>query len=274
MLHLSHVMKRFSGTVGERLVIPDLSLDVTSGSFATLVGPNGCGKSTLLNLIAGLMPMDAGTITIDGLNKRQPQIGYVRQDYRASLLPWLSVAENIAFPLRIRGIQRNERRAAAVELVSAFLPSVDPRVRCYDLSGGQQQLVNLLRCAIAQPDVYLLDEPFSALDQERRWATALYVEKLWTERRVPTIFVSHDVDEAILLGDVIHLMKRSGQITASICNPLPRPRSIRMLTTDEHLRCRREIIEFLVEQSAVTLNGDAKRDVPPRRTTDPHSPAS
>lgn len=254
MLRVDHISKSYASAAGSRVVLSDLCLEVMDRRFATLVGPNGCGKSTLLNLIAGLMPLDAGSISLElnGDTARKPQVGYVWQDYRTSLLPWLSCVDNVAFPLRVRGIGRVERREQAKRMIAEFLPGIDPNTRCYDLSGGQQQLINLLRSAISRPDIYLLDEPFSALDQERRWATALYVERVWIERRVPTIFVSHDVDEAILLADTIYLMTRFGTIAKEVENRLTRPRSIQMLTAEEHVRCRQEIIEFLVEQTAAT----------------------
>ena len=246
-ISLNSVSKKFIGPDGKPQVILDgVSLKLASDRFSVLIGPNGSGKTTLLNLIAGLIKPDSGQIETNGFLRNTPKVGYVWQNYRDSLLPWLSVEENIAFPMRLTDGEWRSGKEAAKHLLENFLPDVSPASKTYQLSGGQQQMVSLLRAVAAKPDVLLLDEPFSSLDQHRSWNAALFVEKIWRENPIPVLFVSHDVDEAILLADDIWLLSRNdGIIAECVRNLLPRPRTIDMLTDPLHVNCRNEIIKFL-----------------------------
>lgn len=242
---IRNLSKSYAGPHGA--VLRDLHLELAHGSFATLIGPNGCGKSTLLRIIAGVERLDEGEVLIEAnevLSKQQ--VGLVWQDYRASLLPWLTVQDNVAFPIRLSGASRSASRLAATAALERVGLHHLAGKRCYELSGGQQQMVCLVRSLIMQPYVLLLDEPFSALDQYSRWSMGAEVERLWIERPVPVLFVTHDVDEAVLLADRVLLMGGgSGRIDLEVSNSLPRPRSLSMLTASEHVRCREQIIEFL-----------------------------
>ena len=254
-IRLNNVSKTFPGNGNlPKRVLSGVSIEIYDDLYG-LIGPNGCGKSTLMNLIAGLMPPDAGTITFELGRSVARRVGYVWQDYRASLLPWLDAAENVAFPLRVQGIGRRGRRALAARLMAEFLPGVAPESKSYELSGGQQQLICLLRSAVGEPDAILCDEGLSSLDPQRSWSMVSFVERIWAQRKVPTVCVSHDVDTAILLASEVLLMsKNGGTIVKRLKNPLPRPRSTKMLTAAEHVALRKEIIDFLFEQGAV---GDA-----------------
>src|ERR1041385_8645141 len=192
-----------------KTVFDNLSLSVSSSDFITIIGPNGCGKKTLLNLIAGTEKPDSGTINI---GSRNGNVGYVWQDYRSSLLLWLNVYNNIAFPLKLKGIDPDKVRAIVDELLEEFSISFSPEKEVYKLSGGQQQLVCLLRSIAAEPKILLCDEPFSALDQSSRWTMAFYLEELWLKREIPVLFVSHDIDESIMLGNRIVLLNNKGEI--------------------------------------------------------------
>ena len=247
----SNVSKAFPLPDGSiRTVLRDVCLTLQGNQFTALVGPNGCGKTTLLNIIAGLLPPDSGTVSFGAIENSLPRIGYVWQDYRASLLPWLSAAENVAFPLRLHGLSRRIRLDTASGMMREFMPGVDPSKPCYQLSGGQQQMLCLLRSAISKPDVLFFDEPFSALDQNRRWAMTTYVERIWHGIACPALFISHDVDEAILLADEVLLMSRNGQIESRVQNTLPRPRRKNLLTHAQHIACRDAVIAFLLAQDA------------------------
>ena len=227
-------------------VLDRVSVTLPANRFIALIGRNGCGKTTLLNLVAGLLQPDEGEIQSHGFGEKTPRVGYVWQNYGDSLLPWFNAEENIALPIRASGRNWNTGRAVARELLKSFLPDVTPRAKTYELSGGQQQMISLLRAVASQPDVLLLDEPFSSLDQHRSWNTALYLEKIWMANPVPVLFVSHDVDEAILLADDIWLLSaETGNVAGHVANSLPRPRTLDMLTHPEHVECRNNIIRFL-----------------------------
>lgn len=241
-----HLSKTYYLSGISNQVLNDISFRCSSDSLVTLIGSNGCGKSTLLRVIAGLEQPDSGSVSISCGNSSRVRIGFVWQDYRSALLPWFDVGENIAFPLRLGGTCKKDRRKIAEQLLEEFIPGVSVGDKPYLLSGGQQQLLGILRSVVIEPDILLLDEPFSALDQERRLIMGSYVERVWLKRPVPIIFVSHDVDEAVLLADKIMLMSRhTGKIEKVLSNPLPRPRVQQMLTTSEHLHCRSEILDFL-----------------------------
>lgn len=252
-ISLNDVSKVFPRPDGKsQAILNGISLKLASDRFSVLIGPNGSGKTTLLNLIAGLISPDSGRIETNGFSQNAPKVGYVWQNYRDSLLPWLTVEENIAFPTRLADGDWKAGKAAARNLLENFLPDVTPSAKTYQLSGGQQQMVSLLRAVASKPDVLLLDEPFSSLDQHRSWNTALFVEKIWRENPIPCLFVSHDVDEAILLADDIWLLSRSGgRIAEHVENALPRPRTIEMLTEPQHVHCRNEIIRFLHSENGL-----------------------
>lgn len=242
------VSKSFVGPNGAVVrVLNNLDLMVPEGTFTTLMGVNGSGKTTLLRILSGFVVPDEGEVHVTVSNGDQrARIGMVWQDYRASLLPWRRVEDNIGFPLLLRGSDRGEVR----ERVRALLGSVGleqlRRRWCYELSGGQQQIVSILRGLVMKPDVLFFDEAFSALDPSTRWQVTLRVQELWGIDRPPTLFVSHDVDEAVLLGDQILLLNHeSGRIDDVVRNPLPRPRTLDMLVHPEHERCRREVINHL-----------------------------
>jgi putative spermidine/putrescine transport system ATP-binding protein len=194
--------------------VHDLSLDVCSGQFVTLLGPSGCGKTTLLNLIAGFITPDRGDVLINGHSMRGVpphgrNVGVVFQDY--ALFPHMRVAENLAFPLEVRGIMRaaiDSRIAAALELVR--LSGLGGR-RPDQLSGGQQQRVALARALIYQPPILLLDEPFGALDRRLRDSMQLELKSLHRRLGITFVFVTHDQDEAMAMADLVVVM-RNGRI--------------------------------------------------------------
>ena len=246
-ISLRNVTKEFARPEGgARRVLDNISLELGSDRFAALIGPNGSGKTTLLNVIAGLIRTDEGEIQSVGFTAAVPKVGYVWQNYRDSLLPWFTVEDNIAFPMRITDGTWKPGRELARKFLASFLPDVAPAAKTYQLSGGQQQMVSLLRAVASKPDVLLLDEPFSSLDQHRSWNTALYVEKIWREHPVPVLFISHDVDEAVLLADDIFLLSRNGgKLAGHVTNSMPRPRTLDMLTDSRHVDCRNAVIGFL-----------------------------
>ena len=241
MIKLENISKSFHGNV----ILPSLTLDIGDNRFYTIVGPNGCGKSTLLNILAGTLEKDSGDIKSSGDLK----VGYVWQDYRSSIFPWLSISENIAFPLKVKGLTVKERERAVHNLIEDFGVEINLNKKIYELSGGQQQLVNILRAMITKPNLLLFDEPFSALDQYRSWQMGSMLEMMWLMHKSSVLFISHDVNEAILLADEIILMNKHGNIEKILKNTMPRSRTKEMMTVPEHLGLKNEIIEFLFNQS-------------------------
>ena len=213
---------------GSLPVLDGIDLAIPGGGIVALIGPNGCGKSTLLRVMAGLLVPGAGVVTLDGaaVTEPDPRIGLVFQEPR--LLPWRSAAANITYPLELAGWAPERRTARLDELTE--LVDLDPKVagnRPSELSGGTRQRVALARALALEPEVLLLDEPFSALDALSRERFDLELLRLW-ERAAPTIvLVTHSIAEAILVADrIVVLSPRPGRVVADIPVTLPRPRSI------------------------------------------------
>jgi len=206
----------FSGYDGD-VVLKDLSLEVAEGEFVSLLGPSGCGKSTLMKTIAGILPVRGGKVFLDGrditnlpVHKRGTVV--VFQDMR--LFPHKSVAENVAFPLKIQGIPKQQRLKTAAELLEKVQMGGFENRKPGELSGGQQQRVALARALAAQPKLLLLDEPFSALDENLREEMRHLVLQLHREFRMTVMLVTHDREEALSMSDRVALLfdGRLGQI--------------------------------------------------------------
>jgi NitT/TauT family transport system ATP-binding protein len=237
---LRGVSKSF-GRSGSAEVVPalaDVSLEVGRDRFVSLVGPSGCGKTTVLRLIDGLVTPDTGEVLVDGRPPRPgPHMGFVFQSFR--LIPWATVAGNIAFGLELNGFPealRRERTAHYLELVglSRFATAYPS-----ELSGGMKQRVALARALATDPDILLMDEPFASIDAQTRELMQFELMRIWSKRRGVVVFVTHSVDEAVLLSDRVLLMGPGpGRILDSFEVPLPRPR------WDYDVRARPEFIEL------------------------------
>lgn len=250
-INVKNLNKMFVDNEGNKTqVLNNLSLNIEDKTFYTMVGANGSGKTTLLNTIAGIETQDSGSITADNLNNSISKIGYVWQSYRESLLPWFSAEQNIAFPLKINNSSLEFQRNEVSKILEKVRFQLDKEKPVYQLSGGQQQMTCILRSLIIKPDLLLLDEPFSALDQQTKWEMTSLVEQIWLEEKLPVVFVSHDIDESILLADKILLMsKSSGKIGLIIDNTMKRPRNVTMLSSEKHLRIRTKILDFLYKEN-------------------------
>jgi NitT/TauT family transport system ATP-binding protein len=231
-IELADVVVSFPiGRGSDRLIALDgVSLIVEPGELVALIGPNGSGKSTLLRVVAGLLPADRGGATLDGrlVDGPNPRIGLVFQEPR--LLPWRSTAANIAYPLELAGVPRAEREATVDALMKTVgLEGAETQIPS-QLSGGMRQRAALARTLALDPDVLLLDEPFSALDELTRERLNLELLALAARRPTTILLVTHSVQEAIFLADrAIVLSERPGRILADVPIELPRPRSLRDL---------------------------------------------
>ncbi|MFL5720799.1 MAG: ABC transporter ATP-binding protein [Chloroflexota bacterium] len=237
---------------GSLPVLAGIDLAIPAGGIVALIGPNGCGKSTLLRVIAGLLSPVSGEARLDGvrIDAPDPRIGLVFQEPR--LLPWRSAADNITYPLELAewpAARRAARLAALIEMVD--LDRAATSARPSELSGGMRQRVALARALALEPEVLLLDEPFSALDALTRERFDLELLRLW-DRAAPTIvLVTHSIAEAILVADrVVVMSPRPGHVIADIPVDLPRPRTIADLDAAAVSRTALEIRSYLGDATA------------------------
>jgi NitT/TauT family transport system ATP-binding protein len=219
--------KRF----GDAPLYEDFDLDIPRRAITSIFGPNGCGKSTLINMVAGLIPFDRGEVLFDGKTLRQTTIGYVFQNYRDALFPWRRAIDNIRYPLRLAGRSKPEVERRIEQLVASFQPTFDLNRYPYELSGGQQQLVSIMRALAPEPEVLFLDEPFSALDYEMTLFIRDRLQQVFIETGTTMVLVSHDLDEAVWLADTLVLLTRRPTRVAELMRfEAPRPRDIATLT--------------------------------------------
>lgn len=238
-------VRGLSKSFGGQVVYQKFDLDLRRGSFTTIFGPNGCGKSTLINMMSGLIPFDGGRVEIGGKDFRSAKIGYVFQNYRDSLFPWWRALENIEYPLHVRGVSRAQARERVERLLAAFEITLDLRRHTYELSGGQQQLVAILRALVADPEVLFLDEPFSALDYEMTLYMRDRLQAVFMETGLTTVLVSHDLEEAVYLADQILLLsKRPTRIVELIPYETARPRTTEIMADPHFVETKQHALEL------------------------------
>lgn len=222
-----------------------MDLNVTEGEFLAIVGPSGCGKSTLLHLVAGLEQPTSGTVRIGGAAPeelvRRHRLGVAFQD--AALLPWLSLEANLALPFKLAGIPVNhERVQGLIELVG--LKGFE-HTRPAHLSGGMRQRAAIARSLCLEPDILLLDEPFGALDAVTRRRLNIELERIWSDRAITTLLVTHSVEEALFLSDRTMVMESPGAIARIVQVPFSRPRSSELLRREDFHRLTDQITVWL-----------------------------
>lgn len=237
------------GPANARIATLDaLDLDVAPGEFVCLLGPSGCGKSTLLGAIAGHVLATRGEIHVDGepVNYPHPERGLVFQQH--TLFPWKHVIDNVAFGLKMKGMPASERRQKAAELLELVgLGGFESHYPA-QLSGGMQQRVEIARVLINRPRVLLMDEPFGALDAQTRRMMQRLLLDIWSKVRTTVLFVTHDIEEALFLGDrIVMLSQRPGRIIADIPVPLPRPRDDDSTTDAAFIDIKRQCLALLRE---------------------------
>jgi len=222
----------------------DFSLDLPRGEIVSIFGPNGCGKSTLMNMIAGLVPLDAGEILFDGKTLKQTDIGYVFQNYRDALFPWISAWDNIAYPLRRKGMKEAQVRERVDELVKLFEIRFDLKRYPYELSGGQMQTVCIMRALAPRPEVMFLDEPFSALDFEMTLFIREKLQEAHLATGVTMVIVSHDLEDAVFLADhILLLTRRPTRIAEFVPFEMPRPRVPEAVSDERFVKVKAHTLE-------------------------------
>lgn len=242
--NVSRIFKKEDKSSTEAL--KNVSFDVGDGEFVCLLGPSGCGKTTLLRIIAGLETRTSGDITLNGISITgpDPKRGMVFQQY--SLFPWRTVIDNVTFGLEMQGIDKAESRKHAEKYIELVGLKQFKNSYPYELSGGMQQRAAIARALANEPEVLLMDEPFGALDAQTRNILQDELLRIWEQRHVTFIFVTHSVDEAVVLSDRIVVMTaRPGRIKEIVEVDLPRPRS---RTSPEVNRLRDRVLKLLEEE--------------------------
>ena len=246
---------------GDVLALDNASFMVGDREFCSILGHSGCGKTTMLNLLAGFEEPSAGELLVDGVSVARPtwRRTVVFQDY--ALFPWMTVSENVAFGLRMKKVPAREReRIVGEQLQLVGLASFATRYP-HELSGGMRQRVSIARALAVDPDVLLMDEPFAALDVQTKATMQEAVLKLWESTQKTVVFVTHDLDEAVFLADVVVVLSsRPGRVYAIIDNPLRRPRDEATRVSDEFAAAKRALWVALQDARA---KGAAAPALPP-----------
>jgi NitT/TauT family transport system ATP-binding protein len=233
--------KRFS----DATIYDNFDFDIPRGKLMSVFGPNGCGKSTLINMIAGLFPMDAGEILFDGQPLNKIKFGYVFQNYREAVFPWLSAFDNIAYPLKVMGVPKKDRVVRVEKIVANLNVKIDLKLYPYQMSGGQQQLVSIMRALVVDPEILFLDEPFSALDYEMTLFMREQLQRVFVETHTTTVLVSHDLEEAVYLSDRILLLSRHpARAVEFVHYDALRPRTDRTMTESDFISTKAHCLEI------------------------------
>ena len=252
-IRLQGISKRF--VVGSRAApaLEDVNLSLNSGDFVTLVGPSGCGKSTLFNILAGLIAPDpGGELYIDGkLEPADHLLGRVAfMPQRDMLMPWRTVLDNAILAAEIDGVPRAVARERARASLDRFGLRGFEGYHPGQLSGGMRQRVALMRTFLFDRDIMLLDEPFGALDALTRAMMQRWLLEVWEGAKRTVLFITHDIDEAIFLGDRVQVMSaRPGHIKTELAVPLPRPRSPDVITSSPFVELKRTLLAAVEDES-------------------------
>jgi ABC-type nitrate/sulfonate/bicarbonate transport system ATPase subunit len=247
-LRVERLSKSFPGAGdGEEIrALADVSISVGEGEFVSIVGPSGCGKSTLFNIVAGLDEPTSGAVEVSGheSDRLLGSVGLMPQ--RDLLMPWKSVLDNTAIGPRLAGRSKSESRSIAQSYFTEFGLAGFESKWPGQLSGGMRQRAALLRTFLGGQDLLLLDEPFGALDALTRRTMQAWLLEVWEKHRVTILFITHDVDEAILLSDRVYVMSgRPGGIALELTVDLPRPRSVEMQQEKRFVGYRQQLLEPL-----------------------------
>jgi NitT/TauT family transport system ATP-binding protein len=250
MIQVSRLTRRY----GPRTVLQDVSFDVAAGEIVSVVGPSGCGKTTLLRSIAGLAPPSEGTVCIGGREVTGPPEGVAMVFQHFGLFPWKTVFGNVAYGLTVAGVRRKEAEPRVRQLISLVGLDGFEKSYPYQLSGGMQQRAGLARALAVEPQVLIMDEPFASLDAQTRDLLQLELLRIWEQRPAAMVFVTHSIDEAVLMGDrIVILGGRPGHVRDVVDVGIGRPRD-RGVLDSERFRVVRDHVWTMVMQSPAGLD--------------------
>ena len=225
-LQLRKIAKTYGVNSHAVTILEGIDLEIAGRQFVSLLGPSGCGKTTLLTIIAGFQQASQGAVLLNGREVRQPgpERGFVFQDF--ALFPWMTVKDNILFPMRQQGLGRQEQQRRLKQLLALAHLQGAEHLYPSQISGGMKQRTAVVRALASDPEVLLMDEPFGAVDYQMRHNLQEEFEALWQERPKPVVMVTHDTEEAVYLSDRILVMSRQrGAIAHDLSIDLPRPRN-------------------------------------------------
>ena len=248
MLRFEHVGMDYKTLTGYTEALIDVNFDVHDGEFVTILGPSGCGKSTFLFIGTGLTKCTSGRAVLDGKEITKPikEVGFVFQDHL--LLEWRTVLDNIIIQGEFRNQDLKITREKAMELIKQVGLKGFEKKYPWELSGGMQQRVSMCRALVHEPKLMMMDEPYGALDALTREQMRVDLEKMWLDKKNTILFVTHDIDEAILLADkIVVLTPRPGQVKEIIKIDLPRPRNMKVKESAAFLAYRKKVTEIFME---------------------------
>ncbi len=245
-VHCRAVSKVFGDNDSEVVAVDSVNLDVAAGEFVVILGPSGCGKSTLLSMIAGLESITSGEIVADGEPVVGPGPDRCMIFQQSSLYPWMSVADNVSFGLKLRGVPKTQRRQKAQELLQTMGLGDFADTHPDGLSGGMRQRAAIARALAMQPRVLLMDEPFAALDVQTRTKLQNYIRQLREESGASVLFVTHSIDEAVALADrIVVFTARPGRIKTMVEVDMARPRDPR---SPEYHALHDQLVDLLADE--------------------------
>ena len=255
LIEMKHIDKVFSSNIGEPIkVLHQINLSIEKGEIYCLLGPSGCGKSTILKLLAGFDEPTRGSIYVNNkeISGISPDRAVVFQT--PNLFPWLTVYDNVAYGLKMRKVNSDEINSKVSTFIQAVGLSGYEKHFPYQLSGGMQQRAAIARALVNDPTVLLMDEPFAALDAQTRTLMQELVMRVWEQFETTILFITHDVDEAIFLGNRIGIMSRHpGEIATELNVNIPRPRYLDVVTTQPFMETKAKILQQLQHEVHTSL---------------------
>lgn len=248
MIEIKNLSQSFEHGEEKLDVLANLDVRIKSGEFVAFFGPNGCGKTTFLYLISSIYEPTAGDIILGHHRGKEATVGFVFQDFSQSIFPWRTVYGNVEFGLEVQGMGKENRRRRVKELLEKLNLLGHENKYPYQLSGGLKQSTAIARALAYDPDIFILDEPFSALDYQTTRMMWLELLDIWKNLRKTTLFVSHSIDEAVFLADrVIVFSKRPAHIVGEVVIDLPRPRKLGMLQSKKFFTLRNKVLKYFEE---------------------------
>jgi NitT/TauT family transport system ATP-binding protein len=254
-LECRHISKFFGNGSSATQVLADISFQTTEGEFLSILGPSGCGKSTLLRIIAGLLEPTEGEVIYSGNNTAGPLNSMVFQEH--GVFPWMNVIDNVAFGLEMRGVSRKERYERSLDFLKRVGLAQYAMRNPHELSVGMRQRIAIARAFVNNPEILLMDEPFGALDAQTRLILQDELLKIWSHHKKTVIFVTHDIDEAILLGDRVLVMTSvPGRIREVMTVGIVRPRDLQIESSREFVDMRMNIWNSIRSEVEKSMVGD------------------